>query len=273
MIATLKKTARRALGPAAIEESDLVYALHRRLRSGVLIEVGAHEGDSTLRRFAADGWNVHAFEPDPSNYEALELAVVSLPNVTTIPCAVADKPGTMTLYRSPESSGISTLAPFIPSHDPAAEVEVITLADYLSADGRPDHVTILKIDVEGFERFVLDGYPWETHRPDTVLLEFEDAKTAPLGYAWSDLADSLVERGYEVLVSEWFPIERYGIQHRWRRFARYPTALRDPRAWGNLIATSADHIDALERGAARAARALRIRRRVVGLVRRLPRAA
>lgn len=265
VLATVKKVALRALGPSTIEESDLVYALYHGQRPGVLIEVGAHEGDGTLRRFAADGWEVHAFEPDPINYELLASAVQLLPTVTTLPVAVSDKPGTMTLYRSPESSGISTLAPFTESHEPVGNVEVVTLADYLGAAGRPDEVTILKIDVEGFERFVLDGFPWESHRPDTVVLEFEDAKSRRLGYGWKNLADFLVQRGYEVLVSEWFPIEKYGIVHEWRRFARYPTELEDSRAWGNLIATSAGRIGRLERNAARAASALRMRRRILSL--------
>ena len=71
----------------------------------------------------------------------------------------------------------------------------------------------MKIDVEGFERNVLDGYDWAV-RPDLIVLEFEDSKTVPLGYSWKDLADGLIDRGYQVLVSEWFPIERYGGSHR-----------------------------------------------------------
>ena len=37
-------------------------------------------------------------------------------------------------------------------------------------------------------------------------------------------------------MSEWYPIIRYGVQHRWRCFQEYPCSLRDMRAWGNLIA-------------------------------------
>ena len=57
-----------------------------------------------------------------------------------------------------------------------------------------------------------------------------------MNHCWSDMADYLIERGYEVLVSEWHPIKRYGGRHTWRLMQRYPCTLAEPNAWGNLIA-------------------------------------
>jgi hypothetical protein len=37
-------------------------------------------------------------------------------------------------------------------------------------------------------------------------------------------------------VSEWYPVQKYGGQHRWRRFALWPTTLQSDAAWGNFIA-------------------------------------
>ena len=70
----------------------------------------------------------------------------------------------------------------------------------------------------------------------------------PFLFSARELARFLVERGYRVMVSEWFPIERYGASHTWRRFTPYPCELADPRAWGNLIAVE----PALEAALARA---------------------
>ena len=125
------------------------------------------------------------------------------------------------------------------------------MRDYLAEHG-VETVDFLKIDVEGFERHVLDGYDWLI-KPEVIVLEFEDSKTVPLGYTWRDLADTLVARDYQVLVSEWFPGQRYGGSHRWRRFARYPTELEDPSAWGNLIAARSlsDFTPAARRAAVR----------------------
>jgi hypothetical protein len=72
-------------------------------------------------------------------------------------------------------------------------------------------------------------------KPSVVLCEFEDRKTLPLGHTYHDIANYLRGWGYEVIVSEWYPIAEYGQTHRWRRAVRYPVDL-DPYAWGNLLA-------------------------------------
>jgi hypothetical protein len=136
------------------------------------------------------------------------------------------------LYISEESTGVSGLSPFLESHVVAGTVETVALRDVL-VDG---HVDVLKIDTEGFDRSVLQGFPWDRDIPDVVICEFEDRKTIPLGYTTRDLGDFLVERGYQVWMSEWFPVVRYGIQHDWRRLVHFPSDLLDPEAWGNFIA-------------------------------------
>lgn len=259
---TVKRLAKRVIGPAQIDESQIVHAVLKEHR-GVMLDIGAHYGDS-LAPFAADGWDVHAFEPDPANRARLETRFGEDSNVRIVPKGVSDAPGQLPLYTSDESSGISSLAPFTASHKPTATVEVITLHSYLTASGIAA-VDFMKIDVEGFERHVLRGFDWAV-RPNMIVLEFEDSKTIPLGYDWKDLADELLGHGYEILVSEWFPVQRYGTAHTWRRFARYPTELAHPDAWGNMIA--ADSLSAVLPTAKRVAMRYRIRKRVERFVRR-----
>ena len=100
----------------------------------------------------------------------------------------------------------------------------------------PDRVDVLKIDTEGFELFVLEGFPWERVEPVVIVAEFEDRKTRPLGYTTTDLVSFLRIRGYQVWLSEWHPIVRYGIRHQWRRLIDSEEAEPDPDSWGNLIA-------------------------------------
>lgn len=234
-----------------MDESRLIFTAMG-ASPGVLFEVGAHRGDDTLMAFAQSGWDVHAFEPDATNRAVLEERTADLPNVHVIPEAVSDQPGIMTFYASDESSGISSLAPFTGGHQASGEVKVTTIADYVAKSDVPK-VDYLKIDVEGYEKHVLAGYPWETHRPQAILLEFEDAKTEQLGYTWRDLADLLVLQDYVVLVSEWHPIVRYGTVHRWRVLREYPCDLSDTRAWGNLIATTPEIAERVRRATRRAA--------------------
>lgn len=215
-----------------------IHVLYRLLRyesqRAVMIDVGAHYGESLLP-FAKDGWEIHAFEPDPVNRTRLYRTCRDFATVTVIPKAVSDQIGERTLYRSDESSGISSLTPFVASHQPSEAVEVTTLGAYVDQVRLPD-IGFLKIDAEGYDRFILQGYPWGRLRPRAILCEFEDSKTVPLGYTWKDLADDMVALGYRVMVSEWYPVRRYGNNHAWRRFQPYPTSLVDETATGNLMA-------------------------------------
>jgi FkbM family methyltransferase len=226
----LRRRLKRHLAP--LDESAIVF---QALGScdGVMLDVGAHYGYS-LMRFAETGWAVHAFEPDPSNRAHLTENHGHDKRVTIVPAAVSDKPGAMTLYTSHESTGVSSLVAFTDRHEATATVDVIRLQDYM-VENDIRHVDFLKIDVEGYEKFVLDGYDW-SNEPRAIVLEFEDAKTVPIGYDWRYLADRLWNQGYTVIVSEWYPPVRYGIEHRWRCFRRYPCDLVDPKATGNLIA-------------------------------------
>jgi FkbM family methyltransferase len=253
----LRKVAGRLLGPSLMEEADLVHRVARRRNHiGRMFDVGAHQG-RTLLPFAQDGWQVHAFEPDGDNRSHLEQVTKGLTNVIVVPKAVSDERGQLPIYTSAQSSGISSLSPFTESHTPSEVVEVETLARYMASLGILD-VGFLKIDVEGFELPVLRGFPWDSVLPEVVLVEFEDAKTVRNGYTWKDLAEFLRGWGYEILISEWYPIVAYGGTHQWRRFARYPSELVDPDGWGNLIAVQRSAMPIMEREAKLYARRVRL---------------
>jgi FkbM family methyltransferase len=212
-----------------------------------MIDVGAHLGGA-LSLFAHSGWRVYAIEPDSENRKKLETTFGSLQNVVIDSRAMSDQTGVQAiLYRSTESTGISGLSSFHPSHRPGEVVNVTTLGHFFDEQGITNQsVDFLKIDTEGFDLRVLKGIPWHKISPRLILCEFEDSKTIPLGYTFHDLAKFLVAHGYKLIVSEWYPIERYGVSHKWRQFATYPCKLMDTGAWGNILATNDDSLyDAL----------------------------
>jgi FkbM family methyltransferase len=205
----------------------------------VMVDVGAHVGGA-LAPFAESGWQVFAFEPDPGNRAKLQAALGSYPNVYIDARGLADAPrSNVPFYTSDVSTGISGLSAFHSSHVASGAVDVTTL-DLFCREHQVDAIGCLKIDTEGYDLFVLKGGPWDRLQPGIVVCEFEDAKTAPLGYTFSDLARFLDERGYRLLVSEWHPIKQYGGVHQWRRFVEYPCEPPDSKAWGNIIAVRAD---------------------------------
>lgn len=205
------------------------------VRRGFMVDVGTHWG-SSLAPFLWLGWRVLGFEPDPKN-RAIVAGAWGHPRLTIVPMAVAAKAGgELPFYQSPESSGVSGLSAFLPSHVEVARVRITSLAEQLDARW-PEQVDFLKIDTEGHDWFVLQGFPWKTRpKPSVVLAEFEDRKTLPLGYSFRDLAGFLHELGYDVWLSELYPLERYGGEARWRGLRRFPCELADARAAGNVIA-------------------------------------
>lgn len=202
---------------------------------GIMLDVGAHYGSSAVP-FAEHGWKVIAFEPDPDNREKLVVQAKRHKGITIDKRAVSRVPDKrLTLYSSKESSGVSSLTPFLASHRARVPIKTTSITEAIEHYELP-RVDFLKIDVEGFEMDVLQGVPWEKLRPHVILAEFEDGKTLARGYSTKDLIDYLRRRGYVVLVSEWHPVIKYGTKHDWNRLYVAPCDHPSQEAWGNLIA-------------------------------------
>ncbi|GAB5495481.1 MAG: hypothetical protein Phyf2KO_05610 [Phycisphaerales bacterium] len=218
-----------------IDESALVEELFRAdTGPGVMIDVGAHFG-STTKPFLEMGWKVIGFEPDPKKHTALK-EIAQDPNFTLMTCAVGDKPQEdVPFFTSQESTGIASLVPFRETHTEGPRVQIRTLREVLK-ELDVDHIDYLKIDAEGFDLRVLEGFPFESIKPRAVMCEFEDGKTNNIGYSTHDLGKHLQSLGYKVYMSEWYPIVRYGITHRWRCIKSYPCDLADANGWGNFVA-------------------------------------
>ncbi|MEB3178530.1 MAG: FkbM family methyltransferase [Nostocaceae cyanobacterium] len=226
---------KQVIGRQSFDEVRLIYEIFKRSDiCGTMVDVGAHFG-SSLGLFATDGWEIVAFEPDNKNRTYLSLAHGHRHNITIDSRAVSNKPESgVPFFASNVSSGISGLSEFHESHYQQQTVDVTTLAE---AALRYDLQTIdfLKIDTEGHDLFVLQGLDWEKFLPNCIVCEFENYKTEPHGYTTNDLYKYLSVRGYEVIISEWYPISEYGTAHKWRCFTDKITDL-NPSAWGNMIA-------------------------------------
>jgi len=238
----VRRKVHRLCGREQFDEVELVYLqLSGELENKVMIDVGAHYG-TAFAPFLLKGWRVIAFEPDQVNLDALNKRMKGIPifakdNLTIIQKAVTLKDGDrLDFYRSSESSGISGLIPFRNSHQVGQVAETITLKTALEEHGC-DKAGFLKVDTEGFDLFVLQSFPWaEKEAPEVIVCEFEDQKTSHVGYVHQHLGQFLLDKGYHVLISEWEPIVRYGIQHKWSSMKRYPCTLESPNGWGNFIA-------------------------------------
>jgi len=222
-----------------IEEGDYIFEYIKTLdiKNPILVDVGAHHGSSILP-YIDRGWKIYAFEPDNTNRAHLLETCGNCDNVTIEKLAVSNEDNQeVSFFTSDESTGISGLNSFHDTHEETQKVYTITLESYCKQQNI-QHIDFLKIDTEGYDKFVLEGLNFNKVKPKVILTEFEDSKTLRLGYSFQEFAKYLTQKGYHVVVSEWFPIEKYGIQHKWRKFHLYPCTLEDKTGWGNMIAFS-----------------------------------
>lgn len=225
-------------------ESELIKKLFKESKDnpGVIFDVGAHFGE-TFYHYEQLTWNVYAFEPDSDNRAKIRC---NSKRTKIFDFAISNVDDELVqFYKSDESTGISSLEPFHNSHIPNGFVKTKTLRSICNNE-KITKINFLKIDAEGYDLLVLQGFPFEAILPEVILCEFEDSKTLNLGYKYTDLGDFLLDNGYDVFLSEWYPIERYGIEHRWKDIKKYPVKIENEDAWGNFIAVRPEFTALLE---------------------------
>jgi FkbM family methyltransferase len=129
-------------------------------RPGTIVEVGANIGSQTVplaKAAKAVGADVMAIEPQPFVFQNLcaNLALNALDNVTAWPFACAADVGTVSFgrpdYRQPGNFG----AVSVQTESVAGGIEVPSVRLDDLTQGR--NVSLMKVDVEGFELQVLQG--------------------------------------------------------------------------------------------------------------------
>ena len=142
---------------------------------GRYIDIGAQDPvvDSVSLAFYERGWRGIHVEPMPAYAELIRQA---RPEDVVIQAAAAAKPGALKFFEFP-STGLSTLDPGIAAQHVAQGLErrattvpAITLDEIFAANGGGE-VHWLKIDVEGAEKQVLQGWSRAKARPWIVLIE------------------------------------------------------------------------------------------------------
>lgn len=247
----LKQAIKDIIFGKSIDETEIIFEIlkSRSGKGNIMVDVGAHFGTS-LMPFAEIGWTIFALEPDPNNRKKLEVASSNFENVSIDTRAVSDESNLeVSFFTSQVSTGISSIAAFHESHKATTKVKTITLEDFCK-EKKIEKINFLKIDTEGFDLMVLKGFDWDNQEhPDYIVTEFEDRKTKPLGYSFLDQATFLEEKGYKLLISEWFPIVEYGKRHKWKGFLKDKNQVINTLAWGNIIATKPNNFTKLEKAA------------------------
>jgi FkbM family methyltransferase len=126
-----------------------------------VIDAGANIGYLTLA-FAqrCHAGMVYSFEPDSDNFKSLSrnVGLNDFKNVKLFNVALGKAQGTAQLYKLYESNpGANRILTTAPESNPAHEEVTVTTLDELNRQGVFQRIDFIKIDVEGFEMFLLQG--------------------------------------------------------------------------------------------------------------------
>jgi FkbM family methyltransferase len=178
--------------------------LTRFLKPGMtVLDVGAHHGYYTLLSSKAVGpkGKVIAFEPSPRERmrlrEHTHLNRCVNVSIEMVALGASDQDADFFLVQGAADYCNSLRPPAIDAGITKVKVAVTALDDFLSRRQNP-RIDFIKLDVEGAELDVLRGAQRvlaTTPRP-ILLVEVYDIRTAPWGYAASDIVRLMDDMGY-----------------------------------------------------------------------------
>lgn len=197
----------------AQDREDLIIAeILKDVKEGFYVDVGANSPTvySVTKAFYEMGWNGINIEPLPDMYAEL---CADRERDINLNIAIGNKRGKMTLHADGMASTLSdTVVAESSLTFKNIEIEVDTLSNIVE-NYVTGNIHFLKVDVEGFEKQVLEGYdfsvrPWvicmESTKPNTEIPSFDE---------WEYI---LLDRGY--VLKEVHGINRFYVdsERKWK---------------------------------------------------------
>jgi FkbM family methyltransferase len=167
---------------------DAVYRTYLR-KGDTAIDAGANIGSSTLLMslLVGETGRVLSFEPSKRFYSYLKrnIALNGYNNIQAYNYALGDKATELAFNEQREDDTTYRIEPGV---DTGVVVKVHTLDSYTSGIS---HVRLLKIDVEGYELFVLRGAQQTLQKTEILYIEFSTNNLRATGTNPSHILDAL----------------------------------------------------------------------------------
>jgi FkbM family methyltransferase len=185
-------------------EPETAEFFYRFLRQGmVMFDVGAHLGEYTLlaAKLVGASGRVHAFEPQAHLFPVLTESVQmnGFKHVKLNCTAVSDRVGTIEFQVLKEPSMSSIRKRSSPSEIDRIVNVACTSLDIYEAD-RQAKIDLIKVDVEGAEKFVFQGaielLGLPPDRSPTWIFEYAPSGYADFGYQGDYILSLLQQHGY-----------------------------------------------------------------------------
>ncbi len=183
-------------------------AMKKIIREGdTVFDVGANIGLHSVlfNRWVGQRGKVYGFEPVPDTFRLYEetLALNGALGITHAQEALSDKIGTATINIFPKEHSVwnSLGNPTFDGIKPTSQAEIKTnTLDNFCKEHSVSHIDFLKIDVEGFEKFVFQGAREMLGKGAVDVLSFEISQIplAGSGTTAQEVFDIIQSFGYKV---------------------------------------------------------------------------
>ena len=161
----------------------------------IYLDVGANMGVTVIpgARSVGNKGKVIAFEPHPKicSYLKENVALNNLNNVEIHNCAVGNQNGSIyfTNKFTDDMNQVST------SSENNIKVPIVLLDDVIK---ELDNIALMKLDVEGYEKFVIEGAMQTLKKVNCIYFEVSDNNFKDFGYSSSDIFKLLEQAGFKL---------------------------------------------------------------------------
>lgn len=167
------------------------------LRAGdVCLDVGANIGNFSLfaSKIVGKHGKVFAFEAHPATYHYAKrnIALNAMKNIICEQKAVGEKRGSIS-FSDDSYDDVNHV-----QKEGGVSVEMITLDEYLPLQGEKI-VAFMKIDIEGYELFALEGAATLLQKTKYVLFEAYEKSASSYGYHVEDVYNFFLQNGFDII--------------------------------------------------------------------------
>lgn len=184
------------------EKDETDYMCKVLKKGDVFIDVGSNIGLFSLiaSKIVGDKGKVICFEPSPLTYTRLKenVTINNFNNLDVRNLGLSDSIGELTFYVS--NNGYDAWNSFSPSADNKLELSIkvpVSTLDFELNEIDKSKIKLVKIDVEGWEKFVLQGAKdFLINFNPIVMVEFTEQNTFNSGYPVHEIYDLMSSYGY-----------------------------------------------------------------------------
>lgn len=177
-----------------MEFEDMAFLLHYLDQADTFYDVGANVGAYTILASGVINAKTVAFEPVPSTFERLidQIKINRLDSlVEARNNGIGDKAGALEFTNNLNCMNKVNLDP---KNKDVTKVDVVTLDDFHEPAGN----SLVKIDVEGYEKFVLEGGTkfFASENVCALIIELNESG-ASFGVEDSDVHETIISFGFQ----------------------------------------------------------------------------